>query len=120
MRIIKRGDVFWAELPQENKTTENASVQSGRRPILVVSNDKNNEFAPTIVVAPLTSKVNKLDVNRFPMHVLLSNALKRESVILTEQLQTINKNLLLGNAIYSLTTEELNEVNKALSLQLGL
>lgn len=85
---VKRGEVWWADLGQ---TT--GSEQGGVRPIIVVQNDVGNKYAPTIICAPITSKMKK----RMPTHVDLTKSecgLPCDSTALLEQVTTIDKSKL--------------------------
>ncbi|MBR4003929.1 MAG: type II toxin-antitoxin system PemK/MazF family toxin, partial [Clostridia bacterium] len=82
---IKRGSVFIADL---NPTV--GSEQYGRRPVVILSNDLNNKYSPTILVAPLTKILKK---TKLPTHIIIRKNyfLKYDSLILLEQLRTIDK-----------------------------
>ncbi len=111
--FIKRGDIFYANL-----SPVVGSEQGGVRPVLVVQNDVGNKFSPTVIVAAITSKINKA---KLPTHIEISAntyGLEKDSVILLEQIRTLDKARLLekiGNA-----NEKLNEIDYALSISLGL
>lgn len=111
---IKKGDLYFADL-----SPVMGSEQGGIRPVLVVQNDIGNKFSPTIIVAAVTSKKNKADL---PTHVEISadgNGLTRNSVILLEQLRTIDK-IRLKERIGTIDKTRLPEVNEALSISLGI
>lgn len=111
--MFKKGDVVWAELPDGGM-----HIQKGRRPVLVLGSDAACKFSPVVTVAPLSSKLEKL--NKVPTHVLLAN-LKRKSVVLTEQVRTIPKECIISTApIYQLNNNESQCVDYALTSQLGL
>jgi mRNA interferase MazF len=83
---LKRGDVYYADL---NPVV--GSEQGGVRPVLIIQNDIGNKYSPTIIVAAITSKINKAQL---PTHVEISeneSSLERDSVILLEQIRTIDK-----------------------------
>lgn len=82
---IKRGNVFIADL---NPTV--GSEQYGRRPVVILSNNLNNKYSPTILVAPLTKILKK---TKLPTHIIIRKNyfLKYDSLILLEQLRTIDK-----------------------------
>ena len=83
---IKKGDLYFADL-----SPVTGSEQGGIRPVLVVQNDVGNKYSPTIIVAAVTSRRNKADL---PTHVEIAadgNGLSKNSVILLEQLRTIDK-----------------------------
>ena len=95
------------------------SEQGGVRPVLVVQNDVGNKYSPTIIVAAITSKKNKADL---PTHVAIDadgNGLSKNSIILMEQLRTIDKRR-LKERIGTIDKTRLPEVNEALSVSLGI
>ena len=111
----KRGEIYFADLGTDNIGSE----QSGTRPVLIIQNDIGNRFAPTVIVACITSKIYK---NQIPTHVLLNQEtyrLQSASLILTEQLKTIDKNRLLSK-IGTLTYPDMARVNNALRLSLNI
>ena len=84
--LVRRGDVFYADL---NPVV--GSEQGGIRPVLVVQNDVGNKYSPTVIVAAITSQIDKA---KLPTHVELQSeeyGLEKDSVILLEQLRTIDK-----------------------------
>ena len=85
-RKIRRGDVYYAELPDETV----GSVQSGRRPVLITQNNYMNDRAPTVLVATITSAIKRLDLKT---HVLLPKikGLPKQSMVMTEQRYTLDK-----------------------------
>ena len=113
--VIRRGDIYYADLrPVEG------SEQGGVRPVLVIQNDTGNRHSPTVIVAAITSKMNKA---KLPTHVELSARqcqIVRDSVILLEQLRTIDKQR-LKDKVCHLDESILARVNEALrvSLELG-
>ena len=111
---IKKGDLYFADL-----SPVTGSEQGGVRPVLVVQNDVGNKYSPTIIVAAITSKRNKADL---PTHVAIDadgNGLSKNSVILLEQLRTIDKRR-LKERIGTIDKTRLPEVNEALSVSLGI
>ncbi len=111
---IKKGDLYFADL-----SPVMGSEQGGVRPVLVVQNDVGNKFSPTIIVAAITSRQNKADL---PTHVEIeadSNGLSKNSVVLLEQLRTIDKRR-LKERIGTIDKTRLPEVNEALSISLGI
>ena len=112
--VVKRGDIYYADLRPVV-----GSEQGGVRPVLVVQNDVGNKFSPTIIVAAVTSKRNKADL---PTHVEIAaegNGLTKNSVVLLEQLRTIDKRR-LKERIGTIDKTRLPEVNEALSVSLGI
>ena len=85
-RIIKRGDIYYAEL---NPVI--GSEQGGKRPVLIISNDIGNKHSPTVIVAPITSRVHTKA--KLPTHTLIKDfeGLDKNSIILFEQIRTIDK-----------------------------
>ena len=84
--VVKRGDIFYADL-----SPVVGSEQGGVRPVLVVQNDIGNKFSPTVIVAAITSQINKA---KLPTHIeICANdfGLAKDSVILLEQVRTIDK-----------------------------
>ena len=113
---IKRGDLFYAALDE----TYVGSEQTGVRPVVIVQNDIGNEYSPTVIVAPITSKVNSKAI--IPTHVYIKgykNRLKQNSLVLTEQIRAIDKTR-LKYYIGALDTGELRKVDKALIISLGI
>ena len=111
--VIKRGEMYYADL-----SPVVGSEQGGIRPILIVQNDVGNKYSPTIIGVAITSQINKA---KLPTHVELNSAtygLPKDSVILTEQVRTLDKQRLI-NKIGELDDLKLKEVNKALLISLG-
>lgn len=112
--IIRRGDIFYADLRPVI-----GSEQGGVRPVLIIQNDVGNKHSPTVICAAITSKMNKA---RLPTHVEIDAGryeIVKDSVILLEQLRTIDKKR-LKDRICHLDTEILESVNKALAVSLEL
>lgn len=112
--IVKRGDVFFAEL-----SPVVGSEQGGTRPVLVIQNDIGNRFSPTVIIAAITAQIQKA---KLPTHVEI-NAKKcgfeRDSVILLEQLRTIDKSR-LTDKITQLDDTLMEKVDEALEISVGL
>ena len=105
---IKRGEIYYAEL---NPVI--GSEQGGFRPVLIIQNDIGNKYSPTVIIAPITSKQEK---NNLPTHVFLSNvntALPKDSIILLEQIRTIDKSR-LRDYIFKLSKKAMRKVNRAI------
>lgn len=112
--IIRRGDIFYADLRPVV-----GSEQGGIRPVLIIQNDIGNRHSPTVICAAVTSKMNKA---KLPTHVELNAqkyALVKDSVVLLEQLRTIDK-VRLKDKVCHLDTEILKKVDKALEISLEL
>lgn len=111
---IKRGDIFFAQL---NPVV--GSEQGGTRPVLIIQNDIGNQYSPTTIVAAITSQIMKA---KLPTHVEVSagqSGLERDSVILLEQIRTIDKSR-LKHKVAVLEEEIMAKVDEALSISLGL
>ena len=109
---MKRGDIFYADLRPVI-----GSEQGGIRPVLIIQNDVGNKHSPTVICAAITSKMNKA---KLPTHIELSASeydMDKDSVILLEQLRTIDKKR-LKDKICHLDGEIMNRVNKALQISL--
>ena len=112
--IIKRGDIFYADLRPVV-----GSEQGGIRPVLIVQNDVGNKHSPTIICVAITSKLNKA---KLPTHVELSASeygVIKDSVILLEQIRTIDKSR-LKEKVCHLDKKILERIDKALSISLAL
>lgn len=112
--IYKRGDVYWADL-----NPFFGSEQGGTRPVLVLQNDAGNFFSPTLIVAPMSSQVDKR--TDLPTHIVLEQVrgLDGPSLIMLEQLKTIDKRRVRSYA-GKLTKEQMAEVEAALTGALGI
>ena len=112
--IIRRGDIYYADLRPVV-----GSEQGGVRPVLVIQNDTGNRHSPTVIVAAITSRMNKA---KLPTHVELTTRqcqIVKNSVILLEQLRTIDKQR-LKDKICHLDAEALERVDEALRVSLEL
>ena len=108
---IRRGDIFYAKL------NGIGSVQCNVRPVMILSNNLNNKYAPTLQVCPLTSK-NK---NNLPIHFDLEGfGLNKKSTFLAEQLTIIDKTQLVSDKIGSVDEITLKRAEKAISIQLSM
>lgn len=111
---IKRGDIFYADL-----SPVIGSEQGGVRPVLIVQNDVGNKFSPTVIAAAITSQQAK---SKLPTHINLKadgSGLSKDSVVLLEQIRTIDKKRLKEKMGFVDNTE-MNQINKALSVSFGL
>ena len=112
---IKRGDMFYADL-----SPVIGSEQGGIRPVLIIQNDLGNKYSPTVIAAAITSQTNK---TKLPTHIEIgadAQGLKNDSVVLTEQIRTIDKSRLkekIGHINDNLT---MNRINNALGVSFGL
>jgi len=111
---IRRGDIFYADLRPVI-----GSEQGGIRPVLIIQNDVGNRHSPTVICAAITSKMNKA---KLPTHIEIdasSYDIVRDSVILLEQLRTIDKQR-LKDKVCHLDERILSQVNRALKISLEL
>ncbi|MHB1610390.1 MAG: type II toxin-antitoxin system PemK/MazF family toxin [Sulfobacillus sp.] len=112
--VVRRGDIFFADL-----SPVVGSEQGGIRPVLILQNDIGNRYSPTTIVCAVTSQVLK---TKLPIHVEIKAAesqLDRDSVILLEQVRTIDKRR-LKERIAHLNPEVMVRVNQAIVISLGL
>jgi len=112
--VIKRGDIFYADL-----SPVIGSEQGGVRPVLIVQNDVGNKYSPTVIASAITSQINKA---KLPTHIELKAneyGLQKDSVILLEQIRTIDKRR-LKEKIGHLDDELMQKVNEALAISFGL
>ena len=110
---IKRGEVFYADL-----SPVVGSEQGGVRPVLIVQNNVGNKYSPTVIAAAITSQTNKADL---PTHAKISGEinLPKNSVVLLEQVRTIDKRR-LRDKVGKLDKKTMKNVDKALLLSVGL
>lgn len=112
--VVRRGDIFYADLRPVV-----GSEQGGVRPVLVIQNDTGNRHSPTVIIAAITSRMNKA---KLPTHVEIASDkcdIVKDSVILLEQLRTIDKKR-LKDKVCHLDNEILKTVNTALLVSLEL
>lgn len=112
--MIKRGDLFWVDLDPVK-----GSEQAGRRPVLIIQNDMGNEFAPTVIAAPLTTKHF---VKEYLFNVFLPKStagLKSESTILFSQIRVLDKSR-LDQRIGHLPAVYMSKVDTAIKNSLDL
>ncbi|MEE1130008.1 MAG: type II toxin-antitoxin system PemK/MazF family toxin [Caryophanon sp.] len=111
---VKRGDVFFADL-----SPVVGSEQGGTRPVLIIQNDIGNRFSPTVIIAAITAQIQKA---KLPTHVEIDAkkyGLERDSVILLEQLRTVDK-ARLTDRITHLDDTMMKRVDEALKISVGL
>jgi mRNA interferase MazF len=112
--LIKRGDIFYADLRPVV-----GSEQGGIRPVLIIQNDMGNKYSPTVICAAITSQINKA---KMPTHIelkALKYALAKDSVILLEQVRTIDKKR-LKEKVCHLEDSVMKKVDKGLFISLGV
>jgi mRNA interferase MazF len=111
---IKRGDIYYADL-----SPVIGSEQGGLRPVLIVQNDVGNKYSPTVIAAAITSKMTKA---KLPTHIGVYGekvGLAKDSVILLEQIRTIDKTR-LKEKMGHLDDSVMNDVNTAITVSFGL
>lgn len=112
--MVKRGDIYYADL-----SPVVGSEQGGLRPVLVIQNNVGNKYSPTTIVAAITTKIEK---GKMPTHVDVGasdNGLEKNSVILLEQIRTIDKQR-LRDKVTRLGYEDMKKVDEALAISVGL
>jgi mRNA interferase MazF len=112
--IIRRGDIFYADLRPVI-----GSEQGGVRPVLIIQNDIGNRHSPTVICAAITSRMNKA---KLPTHIAIDAAeyqMVKDSVILLEQLRTIDKSR-LKDKVCHLDDEIIKKIDDALKISLQL
>ena len=113
--VIKRGDMFYADL-----SPVVGSEQGGIRPVLIIQNDLGNRYSPTVIAAAITSQTNK---TKLQTHIELgenTSGLKSNSVVLAEQIRTIDKSRLKEKIGHIEDSEIINQLNNALGVSFGL
>lgn len=111
---FKRGELYYADL-----SPVVGSEQGGVRPVLIIQNDVGNKYSPTVIVAAITSQINKA---KLPTHIELKSyycGLPKDSVILLEQVRTLDKRR-LKERIGELDNTKMKKVENALLISLGL
>ena len=109
-----RGMVYWADIPRYEN---NPNVQSGMRPCIIVSNDIGNQFSKVVTVVPCTTNTDRNPEQ--VTHMILKLGRDEDSLVLCENIMTINKDLLKG-FMGMLGEDLIDELNQALSATLGL
>lgn len=112
--VIKRGDMYYADL-----SPVVGSEQGGIRPVLIIQNNIGNKYSPTVIAAAITSQTSK---SRLPTHINIDSSdfgLMKNSVILTEQIRTIDKSR-LKEKIGQVDEQTMIQVNSALGISFGL
>ena len=113
--IVKRGDMFYADL-----SPVVGSEQGGVRPVLIIQNDLGNKYSPTVIAAAITSQTGK---NKLPTHIEIGSdtgGLKADSVVLTEQIRTIDKSRLKEKIGHIDDHNIINKINEAIGVSFGL
>ena len=111
---VKRGDIYYADL-----SPVVGSEQGGIRPVLIIQNDVGNKYSPTVIAAAITSRINKA---KMPTHIEITArdyGLNKDSVILLEQIRTIDKRR-LREKIGRIDGSVMTSVDDALQISFGL
>ena len=114
MNGVKRGDIYYADL-----SPVVGSEQGGMRPVLIIQNDVGNRYSPTVIAAAITSRMGK---TKLPTHIDVyadRAGLSRDSVVLLEQLRTLDKRR-LKERLGHLDEEMMREIDNAIAVSLGL
>jgi mRNA interferase MazF len=112
--MVRRGEIYYADL-----SPVVGSEQGGLRPVLIIQNDIGNRYSPTVIVAAITSKIDKA---RLPTHIEIpaeEYGLTKDSVVLTEQVRTIDKRR-LRERVGVLSGEAMSGVDEALQISMGV
>ena len=109
---FKRGELYYADL-----SPVVGSEQGGVRPVLIIQNNVGNKYSPTVIVAAITSQINKA---KLPTHIELNTdyGLQKNSVVLLEQLRTLDKRR-LKEKIGIVDTSKMRKIDNALLISLG-
>ena len=113
--IVKKGDLFFADL-----SPVVGSEQGGTRPVLIIQNDMGNKYSPTVIAAAITSQTGK---NKLPTHIEIgsqNSGLKSDSVVLTEQIRTIDKSRLKEKIGHIEDDAIIHKINEAIGVSFGL
>lgn len=112
--MCRIGDIYTAELDADIE----GSLQSGIRPVLIISNNKANEFSPVVTIIPITSRLGK---KKLPTHVYMTQCgLSRPSIALAEQITSINKSKLIKKVGSIKKTIYEQQIKNAIGVQLNL
>ncbi|MCI9448937.1 MAG: type II toxin-antitoxin system PemK/MazF family toxin [Clostridiales bacterium] len=112
MNEIKRGEIYYAEL-----SPIVGSEQDGNRPVVILQNDKGNMYSDTTIVAAITSELDKAHL---PTHIIFtSDCMKKKSMVLLEQIRTIDKSR-LGNFVGAMDTQTMKRIDHAIVISFGL
>ena len=112
---VRRGEIYYADL-----SPVVGSEQGGIRPVVIIQNDLGNKYSPTVIAAAITSQTNK---TKLPTHIEIqgnTKGLKNDSVILTEQIRTIDKSRLKEKIGHIDDIKIMNKINNALGVSFGL
>ncbi len=114
MKNIKRGEIRLCNL-----CNGIGSIQGGLRPALIIQNNKGNKYSPVVIVVPITSKTNRKA--KLPTHLVLTKTmgLERQSLLLTEQILTINRNN-VGRKLTTLSPKIMKVVDKKIGVSINI
>ena len=107
---MQKGDIYYANLDGTI-----GSEQGGTRPVVVIQNNVGNKHSPTVIVATMTSK----DKPHLPTHVVVREGVPKKSLILCEQIRTIDKSRLIDK-IGTISSETMVKVDKAIMVSFGI
>ena len=113
--VVKRGDMFYADL-----SPVVGSEQGGIRPVIIIPHDVGHIHSPTVIAAAITSQRGK---NKLPTHIEINskeNGLKSDSIVLTEQIRTIDKSRLKEKIGHVDDDKVMSKINNALGVSFGL
>jgi mRNA interferase MazF len=116
LKKLKRGDIVWVDL-RTNVGSEQRSDENGR-PVVIIQNDIGNAFSPTIITACITSQMDK---PKLPIHVQVpsdNNGLSKNSIVLTEQIMTLDKKKRILRKTGSLSEDIMIKIDRALSISI--
>lgn len=109
---ILRGELYYAQLDPVM-----GSEQGGERPVLILQNNKGNQYSPTVVIAPLTTSGVKPPL---PTHIEISSSgLRSTSIVLLEQIRTIDK-MRIKKYIGSVSPQVMKQIGQAMAVSLGM
>lgn len=114
MNAVRRGDIYYADL-----SPVVGSEQGGMRPVLIIQNDVGNKYSPTVIAAAITSRMGK---TKLPTHIDVyadRAGLSRDSIVLLEQLRTLDKRR-LKEKMGHLDETVMREIDNAIAVSLGL
>lgn len=113
--VVKRGDIYYADL-----SPVVGSEQGGVRPVLIIQNDTGNRYSPTVIAAAITSQTGKA---RLPTHIDLpvsdSQGLSKNSVVLLEQVRTLDKRR-LRERMGHVEEQVMEKIDTAIAVSFGL
>lgn len=113
--MVKRGEIYYADL----RGIVVGSEQGGIRSVLILQNDIGNKYSPTTIIAAITSKGKKELPTHVQLHMNEVNGLSKDSIVLLEQLKTIDQKR-IKDKVGKLTDEEILEVKEALMISVDI